>query len=138
MAKRIEASNITKSSNTFELYRGQSKDLELVIKRRVRLPDGAYADRPVDTSTVTVIVTVKATVGDDRALIQKTSAETAEVETLGESEDGVVVVHFLPEDTDAREPGEYIYDGWVEYSPTERYPIIRNSDFIVIEPVTRF
>ena len=131
MSISASGSNITKSSNSIELFRGQSKDLELTI---TQVEDGE--ESALDLTGSTVYFTLKKKPGDAVALVSKTSASALDIEILSPAEDGIAKIYINPLDTSGLEADKYFFDVWVKLSSGKRFPVIEVSDFIIKEPIT--
>ena len=136
MARAIEISNINKSSNSVEIYRGQSLDLELEMTIDEEQPDGEVKEVPLKLTGVSVFLSVKKDICDTRPIIYKTTASALEIEVKGDPDDGFVLIHFDPTDTKDEEPGEMVFDVWVELASGKRYPVVEVSIFKILKPVT--
>lgn len=124
------SSNISKSSNTIEVYRGQSKTFELTIK------DSTNA--AVDLTGASIYFTVKKEVTDTVAIISKTTDDPLQAEILAPNTDGKARIYLIPSDTSVLDVGDYLFDIWVQLSSGKRYPIVEVSKFIIKASVTLF
>ena len=136
MARSVETSNINKSSNSVEIYRGQSLDLELELTIDEKQPDGQVKEVPLKLGGVGIYLMVKRNIGDERPIISKSTANALEIEIVGDPDDGLALIHFDPTDTKDEIPGELVFDVWVELSSGKRYPVVEVSLFSILKPVT--
>ena len=136
MARSIETSNINKSSNSVEIYRGQSLDLELELTVDEKQPSGEVKEVPLKLGTVSIFLSVKKDIDDTRPIIEKSTATALEIEIVGDSDDGIALIHFDPADTKDEAPGELVFDVWVQLSSGKRYPVVEVSLFTILKPVT--
>ena len=131
------SSNITKSSNSVEVYKGESKDLELEVTQIVENAEGNDEERPVDLTNAQVYFTVRETASAPEVLIAKDSSNALEIEIVSPAEDGLALIHLIPEDTKHMDAGTYVFDIWVVLSSGKQVPVVEVSEFIVREPVTK-
>jgi len=137
MALTAVASTLSKSPNSVELYKGQSKDLEVTIVQVGVDPDtGNEGDVAVDLTGATIYFTVKWAAGDPGCLISKKSTVSTEISINTPETDGIATIHLLTQDTYKLEAATYVFDVWVVLSSGKAYPVIEVSEFIVKEPVT--
>jgi hypothetical protein len=136
MARSLETSNISKSSNSVDIYRGQSLDLELEMTVDEEQPSGEVEEVPLKLTGVSVFLSVKKDINDTRPIIEKSTASALEIEVKGDPDDGIVLIHFDPTDTKDEEPGEKVFDVWVILASGKRYPVVEVSIFKVLKPVT--
>ena len=136
MARSVEISNINKSSNSVEIFRGQSLDLELELTVDEEQPSGEVKEVPLKLANVIITLSVKRTIDDTRAVITKSTADALQIEVKGDANDGIALIHFDPADTKDREPGELVFDVWVELASGKRYPVVEVSLFEILKPVT--
>lgn len=137
MSRSLDVSNITKSSNAISIFKGETKDIELPVTRATKQPDGSFADLVVDLTSAKITFTMKKTAEDSRPLIKKTTDDPTEIEVVGDPVDGEALIHLVPADTLNMEPGDYLFDIWIELSPTEHFPLVENAKFELKQPVTR-
>lgn len=131
------SSNITKSSNTIDLYQGESRDIDLEIVQDVPDVNGVPTEQPVDLTGATVYFSVRSKPGHPDLLIGKNSTNALEIEIPTPLTDGVAIIHLLSSDTKNMFPGEYVFDAWVVLSSGKSVPVIEIAEFIVKEPVTK-
>ena len=131
------SSNITKSSNAIEVYKGESKDLELEITQFVENAEGNEEEQPVPLDGCTIYMTVRVTASSPEALIEKDSTNALDIEILTPAEDGLALIHLIPDDTKNLEADTYVFDIWLVLSTGKQVPVIEVSEFIVKEPVTK-
>jgi len=136
MARSIETSNINKSSNSVEIYRGQSKDLELELTTDEKQPSGEVEEVPLKLGGASIFLAVKRDLCDERAIITKSTASALQIEIVGDPDNGLALIHFDPTDTKDEEPGDLVFDVWVELSSGKRYPVVEVSKFEILKPVT--
>lgn len=130
MGQRLVSSNITPSANTVQIYRGQSKTLEVVVK------DDSC--NPVDLTGATVFFSVKMNSTDPTALITKSSTDSTQILILTPTINGIAQIFIKPLDTQYLEIDTYIFDVWVQLPSGNRYPVIPISEFIIQAGVTSF
>lgn len=84
----------------------------------------------VDIINSVIVFTVKALITDTAYLIQKTSAETTEIE-ITDAVNGVFVLYLEPEDTESISVGFYPYDVEITFPNGRVKTLVR--DFIEIK-----
>jgi hypothetical protein len=131
------SSNITKSSNAIEIYRGESKDLELEVTQVVENAEGNDEEQPVNFTGAVIYLTVRATASSPDALISKDSTNALDIEILIPETDGLALIHLSPDDTKNMEAEKYVFDVWIVLSSGKQVPVVEVSEFIVKEPVTK-
>jgi len=131
------SSNITKSSNSIEVFQGESLDLELEVTTIVTATDGTESEQPVNLTGSTVYFCVRRSTGDPELLIDKDSGSALEIEILTPATDGLALIHLVPDDTKNLPAGEYVFDVWVVLSSGKQVPVVEVSEFKVKEPVCR-
>lgn len=131
------SSNITKSSNTVDLYQGESRDIDLEIVQEVPDVNDVPVEEPVDLTGATVYFSVRTKASSPDLLIGKNSTNALEIETPTPFTGGIAIIHLLSSDTKNMAPGEYVFDVWVVLSSGKTVPVIEISEFIVKEPVTK-
>jgi hypothetical protein len=137
MALTAVNSKITKSGNAIEIYKGQSKDIEVDLTQpgidpRTNLP----ADVSVDLAGAVMYCSVRSEPGNPILLIKKVSTDVTQISFTAPTTSGVAVIHFGPLDTYKLEADTYVFDVWVVLSGGKTYPVIEVSEFIVKQPVT--
>jgi hypothetical protein len=128
-------SSISKSANAVEVWKGQSKDLEVSVTEEV-VENGVKKDVPFSLAGATVYFAVKHRTADPQALIRKSSASVSEIEITSPATDGKAMIHIVPTDTSLLDADTYVFDVWVQLASGKRYPVIEVSEFLVKEPVT--
>lgn len=138
MALSPAASNIGKSINVLEIYRGQSMDLELsVVQEGIDEATGKESSEvPVDLTGATVYMQVKSFPGDQRPLISKSSENALEITLLPPLKNGTALIHIAPGDTKNLGTGSYYYDVWARLGSGKQYPVIPIAEFRIKDPVT--
>jgi hypothetical protein len=131
------SSNITKSSNTIDLYKGESRDIDLEVVQEVPDINGVPTEQPVDLTGATVYFSVRAKPSSPELLIGKNSTNGLEIELPAPTTGGLAIIHLLSSDTKNMFPGEYVFDAWVVLSSGKSVPVIEIAEFIVKEPVTK-
>jgi hypothetical protein len=131
------SSNITKSSNSIEVFQGESLDLELEVTTIVTAADQTESEEPVDLTSSTVYFCVRTRPGDPELLIHKDSGSALEIEILTPETDGLASIHLVPDDTRNLPAGEYVFDIWVVLSSGKQVPVVEVSEFKVKEPVCK-
>jgi hypothetical protein len=131
------SSNITKSSNTIDLYQGESRDIDLEVVEEVDDVNGVPTEQPVDLTGATVYFSVRTKPNSPDLLIGKNSTNALEIEIPAPRTNGIAIIHLLSGDTKNMFPGEYVFDAWVVLSSGKSVPVIEIAEFIVKEPVTK-
>ena len=137
MAISDTSSNITKSSNTIELYQGESMDIDLEIVQEVPDVNGNPEDQPVDLTGATVYFSMRMKASAPELLIGKNSSNLLEIEIVNPPRNGDAIIHLVSSDTKHTPPGDYVFDVWVVLSSGKSVPVIEISTFTVKEPVTK-
>lgn len=134
MGLTISDSNMSKSANQIEVYKGQSKDLVLeTVKDEV--VDGKSVENPLDLTGASLYLMVKRKPGDPEALISKSTQSALEIQIKMPPILGIAYVYFVPSDTAALPAGDYVFDLWMQQG-SKRAPLVEVSPFVVLEPVT--
>ena len=136
MALTGVSTSIAKSPNAVEVWKGQTKDLELTITHEVE-ENGEKVERPFPLATVIVYCQVKSKAGDDIALISKSSEDSDQIEILTPDTDGKAMIHIVPDDTRLLQTDTYVFDVWVQLLSGKQYPVVEVSEFRIKDPVTR-
>lgn len=131
------SSNITKSSNSIEVFKGESKDLELEVTKIAKNAEGNDVEQPVDLTGSAVHFTVRTMAASPEVLISKDTTNALDVEIQTPATDGLVLIHLVPLDTKNLPAGEYVFDIWLVLSSGKQVPVVEVSEFIVKEPVTK-
>lgn len=131
------SSNITASSNSIDLYQTESRDIDLLVVEDVPDVNGVLVQQPMDLTGATVTFSVRDDVSSPTLLIGKDSTDSSKIEITLPMTSGEVVIHIVPGDTQHMEPGEYVFDIWVELSSGKRIPIVPPSEFLIKEAVTK-
>ena len=131
------SSNITKSSNTIELYQGESMDIDLEVVQEVPDVNGNLEDQPVDLTGSTIYFSVRVKASAPELLIGKNSSNLLEVEIVSPPQNGQAIIHLVSSDTKVTPPADYVFDVWVVLSSGKSVPVIEISTFTVKEPVTK-
>jgi hypothetical protein len=134
MALSSVASTISKSANAIEVWRGQSKDIELTITQEV-IENSETVTRPLPLTGATLYFQVRSRPQDTETLISKSSVVSGEI-TITDSDNGIVTIHLVPDDTKYLAADAYVFDVWIKLTGNQRYPIIEVSEFTVKQPVT--
>jgi len=135
------SSNISKSSNTIELFKGESKDLVVTV---TQLSEAASDNEcvdvydPVDLTGATVFFTVRKSVKEALSILEKDSTNALEIEVSSPATTGVATIYITSGDTVGLDAGTYVFDIWVELSSGKRSPVIEISEFIVRDAVKRW
>lgn len=136
MARAVEISNINKSSNAVEIYRGQSKDLELEMTVDKEQPSGEVEEVPLKLGGVSIFLSVKRDIDHTKPIIYKSTDDALQIEVKGDPDDGIALIHFDPGDTKDEIPGDLVFDVWVQLSSGKRYPVVEVALFKILKPVT--
>ena len=131
------SSNITKSSNSIDLYQGESKDLDLLIVQEVKDINGVFVEQPVDLAGSTIYFSVRKKASSTDLLIGKDSTNILSIEILAPSTSGMAIIHMLSSDTKHMPAGDYVFDVWIVLSSGKSVPVVEISEFIVKEAVTK-
>ncbi len=131
------SSNLTKSSNSIEVFKGESKDLELEVTQIVENAEGNDEEQPVNLTGAVVHFTVRELASTPEVLISKDSTSALDIEILVPETNGVALVHLSPDDTKNLSAQQYVFDIWVVLSSGSQVPVVEVSEFIVREPVTK-
>jgi hypothetical protein len=134
MSISVVGSNINRNAKAIELYRGQSRTVRIYLLNSSK--------EPLSTVGMRFILTVKRSIDDPDFIFKKdSSVSAAQILPLPPLPDGVIEIYFDSSDTKNQEPGEYIFDLWVEIAQegeSLKYPLIEVSQFIIKKPVTSF
>lgn len=137
MALTKVASTLTKSSNAVEVYKGQSKDLQIkIVEDGVDPVSGKPGDVPVPLTGATVYCSVRTRPGNPELLISKVSTDSTQITIETPAINGICTIHLIPTDTYKLDADTYVFDVWVVLSGGKTYPVIEVTEFIVKEPVT--
>ena len=131
------SSNITKSSNSIDLYQGESKDLDLFVVEEVKDINGVLIEQPVNLTGATIYFSVRKKANSPELLIGKDSTNILAIEILSPATDGKAIIHLLSSDTKNMQAGEYVFDVWVVLSSGKNVPVVEISEFLVKEAVTK-
>jgi hypothetical protein len=131
------SSNITKSSNSIDVYQGESKDLDLEVVKEVKDINGVLVEQPVDLTGSILYFCVRLKVNSPDLLIAKDSTNILNIEILTPLTDGKAIVHLVPDDTRNMAAGSYLFDIWIVLSSGKRVPVVEVSEFLVKEAVTK-
>lgn len=131
------SSNITKSSNSIDLYQGESKDLDLLIVQEVKDINGVFVEQPVDLAGSTIYFSVRKKANSTDLLIGKDSTNILAIEITTPTTAGMAIIHMLPADTKHMAAGDYVFDVWIVLSSGKSVPVVEISEFIVKEAVTK-
>jgi len=101
----------------FEIFRGDDKTLEVVVKDQ----DGNVVD--ITGSSIRCTVKEHETDPDTEAKISKSSDTPSEI-TLTDPTQGKFEVYFVPTDTDNL-LGDYVYDIQIETSAGKKYTVLK-------------
>lgn len=115
-------------ANAIQIVRGASRTLELTVT------DDNNA--PVDLTNGKLYLSVKVAPLDERALLQKTSADPLQIDIFA-PRSGKAKIYFQPADTANLDTHEYVFDVWAVLANGRRYPVIQPSVFAVQPGVTR-
>jgi hypothetical protein len=137
MSISATSSNITKSSNSIDVYQGESKDLDLEVVEEVKDVNGILVEQPVDLAGATLYFSVRPKASSPELLIGKDSTNILAIEILAPTASGLAIIHLISDDTRFTPPGEYVFDVWIVLSNGKRIPIVEISEFIVKEAVTK-
>jgi len=111
---------ITQPKNTIRIIRGTSKKFLLTVTDE--------AGERVDLNGARIIMTVKRSLEDEHALIQKDSQKgAAQVEILTPTKGGQANIYLTPSDTHTLDVREYTFDVWAILSSGKRYAVIPPS-----------
>ena len=111
-----------------EVLAGENRTLELTVRNEAR--------SPVDLTSATVVLTVKVTTSDVAALFTKSSAVGASEVDITFPLKGIAQIYIGAGDTDAVDPGVYVYDVWVTLASGAKHGVVRPSPFIIEAPVS--
>jgi hypothetical protein len=131
------SSNITKSSNSIEVFKGESLDLELEVTTIVTAADSTESEEPVDLTGSTVFFCMRRRASDPDTLITKDSGSALEIEILTPADNGVALIHLVPDDTKNLPADEYVFDVWIILSSGKQVPVVEVSEFKIKEPVCK-
>jgi len=119
--------SFTQAANTLTVIRGTSKTYELCVVDE--------ANEPVDLTGATVYFTVKRCTSEETAVLQKTSANIAEIEIVT-PKGGIARIYLTPTDTKSLDIREYVFDVWVRLASGKVYAVIPPSTLSVQAGVT--
>lgn len=137
MTLPIVGSSLAKSNSSLQLYKGESRDIELTLTEEV-VQSGEVIEQPLDLSGATIFFAVRKRAGDAVVLISKTSDTTGEIDVNTPDSEGTAVIHIASSDTNFLEADMYVYDVWVELPSGKRYPVVPISEFKIVQPVVVF
>lgn len=137
MSIAVISSNITKNSNTIDLYQGESRDIELEVVEDIPDVNGVLAEQPVDLTGAAIYLSVRSKPSSPELLLSKNSTNTASIEINTPPTSGLVTIHMVSADTKFMFPGGYVFDVWVVLASGKSVPVIEISEFIIKEPVTK-
>jgi len=137
MAISASSSNITKSSNSIEIYQGESRDISLEVLQESKDINGVTIETPVDLTGCVFYFSVRTTAKSPALLISKTSSNMLEIELLTPLTGGKALIHITSDDTKHLDPGEYVFDVWTTLSSGKSVPVVAISSFIVRIAVTK-
>lgn len=141
MSVSTVSSNLSKSSNAIDLYKGESKDINLTVEQLASEAESnecVQVYSAVDLTGATLYFTVRKTASSATALIGKDSTNIIDIEILSPATGGKAIIHITSGDTANLEAGSYVFDVWVEFSSGKRSPVIEVSEFIVREAVKKW
>jgi len=113
--------------NAVTVIRGVSKTLLLYVKDKHK--------EPADLTGSTIYFSVKVAAEDPHPLIQKVSADIAEIE-IPNPTDGIAKIYLQPADTQNLDFGKYVFDAWMINSAAKRFVVVKPSVFEVRPGVT--
>src|ERR1700744_1918251 len=118
MGISIVQSNMSPSSNLIEIYRGQSKDIQLNLTQPSTDPYGKPISIPLDLTGCSLYFTMKEHSLDPDPLILKTTADDTQILIGTPATCGNATIFLLYSDTFYLEPSsvskKYYYDVWVQ------------------------
>ena len=135
MALSLAVSNLNKSPNAIELYKGQSKDLEIAIVSET-VESGVSSTQAQNLTGATVYFTVRSRPGEPSAMITKSSADPSQISIPSPATAGKAILYIEPSDTAHLNAGMYVFDVWVVLNTGKTYPVIEVSELKILEPVT--
>ncbi len=120
------------TSTKLTIIKGATKTYLLVVTDE----DGA-----VDLTAHTLFLTIKRTVDDANATIEKVSTDVAEIQIITPqatvTNTGKANVFLLPADTNTLDPDkDYVLDAWIQLSTGEKHQIVVPRVVEVEQPVT--
>jgi len=131
------SSNITKSSNSIDIYQGESQDLDLSIVQEVKDVNDVLVEEPVDLTGSVIYFSVRTKASSPDLLISKISSNILDVEIPSPLTDGLAIIHLASDDTKNMAAGEYVFDVWIVLSSGKKVPVVEVSEFLVKEAVTK-
>ena len=137
MGISIDKSSLTSSPNIIELYKGQSKDIPMLVTKPALDTEGNLIDIPFNLDGCTLFFSVRLDEDSPDILISKVSTDPEQIQILTPFEDGKSVIFISYQDTLYMEPGRYRFDVWVELPNDKRFPVVEPSDFVVKKSITR-
>lgn len=136
MGRSIAQSTMSPNPNVIELYRGQSKTVELDITEFGLDVDKNTTIVPFDLTGCDIFLTVRVNGSAPKILIYKTTADALQIAIVTPFTAGKALIMFTPADTKYLEVDKYQYDVWVKKPSGELFPVVEVSDFIVLQPIT--
>lgn len=136
MGLSLPQSTMSKSPNALEVYRGQSKDIEVVITTPSTDVDNNPITIAYDLTGCTLYFTVKIRSSTTKSLISKVSTDPSQIEIETPVKLGKAIIHLLPADTKYLEPDAYQFDVWVKTPSNSVYPVVAVSEFVLLQPIT--
>lgn len=137
MTLPVISNGLTKSANSLQVYKGEYRDVEVVITQDV-VENGEVVETAVDLATAVVTFTVRRRASDPDLLIKKTSDVGGGIDINTPTTEGSAVIHLYSSDTSLLDADVYVFDVWVELDGGKRYPVVEISEFKILEPVSRF
>lgn len=134
MALPLVSSTMNKSINAIELYRGQSRNVEVDIVETVT-EHGVTFDRAADLTDAVVYFTAKKLAGYPVPLLSKNST-TAGIQISSPPTLGKAVVKILSDDTKFMPSGSYVYDIWVVFPDGRSLPVVELVEFKIKDSAT--
>lgn len=127
------------SKTTIPLHVGETRTVDLTIFEPDPTPEDPNQVKPKDLSEGSPVIhfNVKKDFGDASPVITKTSASASEI-NIEDPENGKVRIFIEPADTQALDPGTYVYDIWVVFTGDARTHVIGPCTFELKKTVTTF
>jgi hypothetical protein len=136
MGLTISQSTMSASPNSLEIYRGQSKEVELKITKKDKDVDGNDIEVPLPLDGCTIYFSVVKTLNDNKILISKSSVDVDQISITMPYSDGKAVIYIEHTDTLYLAPGKYFFDVWVKKPDGKRFPVVSPSEFVILPAIT--
>ena len=136
MGISLVSSTMSPAPNLVELYKGQDKDIELILTETAFDVDKNPIDVPFDLTGCTLYFQVRSSGESTIIVIGKKSTDITQILIETPPVCGKAIIHISHADTEYLEPGKYLFDVWVKRVDGKRYPVVELSEFVIKLPIT--